>query len=80
MDDIISGHFSKTMMEDWITNEKNLLAWRAATGDTNFEKTQVILKFQNKSIMIMEFNGCYGKAGVDYFEAMIQNYRRVCLL
>lgn len=39
MDDIISGHFSKTMMEDWANNDKNLLGWRAATGETNFEKT-----------------------------------------
>ena len=39
MDDIISGHFSKTMMEDWANDDKNLLAWRAATAETNFEKT-----------------------------------------
>lgn len=39
MDDIISGHFSKTMMEDWDNDDKNLLSWRAATGETAFEKT-----------------------------------------
>ena len=39
MDDIISGHFSKTMMEDWGNDDVNLLTWRAATGETNFEKT-----------------------------------------
>ncbi|MDG1502929.1 MAG: ketol-acid reductoisomerase [Flavicella sp.] len=39
MDDIISGHFSKTMMEDWANDDVNLLTWRAATGETNFEKT-----------------------------------------
>jgi len=38
-DDIMSGEFSKTMMEDWANNDKNLLAWRAATGETAFEKT-----------------------------------------
>ena len=38
-DDIMSGHFSQTMMEDWANNDKNLLAWRAATGETAFEKT-----------------------------------------
>jgi len=38
-DDIISGYFSKTMMEDWANDDKNLLTWRAATGETNFEKT-----------------------------------------
>jgi len=39
MDDIMSGHFSKTMMEDWANEDKNLLSWRAATGETAFEKT-----------------------------------------
>ena len=39
MDDIISGHFSKTMMEDWANDDINLLTWRAATGETAFEKT-----------------------------------------
>ncbi|RAJ17812.1 ketol-acid reductoisomerase [Olleya aquimaris] len=39
MDDIISGHFSKTMMEDWANDDVNLLKWRAATGETAFEKT-----------------------------------------
>ncbi|PQJ22935.1 ketol-acid reductoisomerase [Tenacibaculum sp. SG-28] len=39
MDDIMSGHFSKTMMDDWANNDKDLLEWRAATGETSFEKT-----------------------------------------
>ena len=39
MDDIISGHFSKTMMEDWAAEDKNLLTWRAQTAETAFEKT-----------------------------------------
>lgn len=39
MDDIISGHFSKTMMEDWANDDSNLLKWRAETGETAFEKT-----------------------------------------
>ncbi len=39
MDDIISGHFSQTMMEDWANDDVNLLTWREATGETNFEKT-----------------------------------------
>jgi ketol-acid reductoisomerase len=38
-DDIMSGEFSKTMMGDWAAGDKNLLAWRAATGETAFEKT-----------------------------------------
>ena len=39
MDDVISGHFSSTMMEDWANDDVNLLKWRAATGETAFEKT-----------------------------------------
>jgi ketol-acid reductoisomerase len=38
-DDIMSGHFSKTMMEDWTNDDVNLLKWRKETGETNFEKT-----------------------------------------
>ncbi len=39
MDDIMTGHFSKTMMEDWDNDDKNLLKWRAETEETAFEKT-----------------------------------------
>ncbi|MEL6916228.1 MAG: ketol-acid reductoisomerase [Bacteroidota bacterium] len=39
MDDIMEGHFSRTMMEDWANDDKNLLQWRAETGETAFEKT-----------------------------------------
>lgn len=39
MDDILSGEFSKTMMEDWANGDKNLLTWRQQTGETTFEKT-----------------------------------------
>ena len=39
MDDIMDGTFSSTMMEDWANGDKNLLTWRAATGETAFEKT-----------------------------------------
>jgi ketol-acid reductoisomerase len=41
MDDIISGHFSKMMMEDWANDDVNLLKWRAETGETAFEKTEL---------------------------------------
>jgi ketol-acid reductoisomerase len=37
-DDILSGHFSRTMMEDWANNDDNLLTWRAQTAETTFEK------------------------------------------
>ncbi|THD67694.1 ketol-acid reductoisomerase [Robertkochia marina] len=40
MDDIMSGVFSSTMMEDWANDDKNLLTWRKATGETAFEKTK----------------------------------------
>ncbi|MCZ4409534.1 ketol-acid reductoisomerase [Cryomorphaceae bacterium 1068] len=39
MDDIISGHFSATMMADWANDDADLLRWRAETGETAFEKT-----------------------------------------
>jgi ketol-acid reductoisomerase len=38
-DDIMTGHFSKTMMEDWANDDANLLSWRAATAETAFEKS-----------------------------------------
>jgi ketol-acid reductoisomerase len=38
-DDIMSGEFSRVMMEDWANGDKNLLTWRAATAETAFEKT-----------------------------------------
>ncbi|WP_375239147.1 ketol-acid reductoisomerase [Aurantibacter sp.] len=41
MDDIMQGHFSDGMMKDWSKNDHNLLKWRAATGETDFEKTQI---------------------------------------
>lgn len=39
MDNIMSGVFSRTMMEDWANDDKDLLSWRAATAETAFEKT-----------------------------------------
>ncbi len=40
MDDIMSGHFSKTMMEDWANSDADLLKWRKETGETAFEKVE----------------------------------------
>jgi len=40
LDDIMSGEFSKTMMEDWANDDINLLTWRKQTGETAFEKTE----------------------------------------
>jgi len=74
-DDIMSGHFSKTMMEDWANNDKNLLAWRAATGETDFEKTPAGTmkiaeqEFFNNALLFVAMI----KAGVELaFETMVQ--------
>lgn len=76
MDDIMSGHFSKTMMEDWANDDKNLLDWRAATGETSFEKTPA----GNDNISEQEFydNGvlmvALVKSGVELaFETMTES-------
>ncbi|NVK51876.1 MAG: ketol-acid reductoisomerase [Flavobacteriaceae bacterium] len=76
MDDIMSGYFSKTMMEDWANDDKNLLAWRAATGETAFEKTPIT----NQEISEQEYfdHGtllvAFVRAGVELaFEAMTES-------
>ena len=74
MDDIISGHFSKTMMEDWANDDANLLQWRAVTEQTAFEKAPITDKeipeqeyFDNAILMV-----ALVKAGVELaFEAMV---------
>lgn len=76
MDDIMSGHFSKTMMEDWANDDKNLLTWRAATGETAFEKTpagdQKITEqeyYDNGVLMV-----AFVRAGVELaYEAMTES-------
>lgn len=40
MDDIMSGEFSSRMMNDWKNDDTELLTWRQATAETNFEKTE----------------------------------------
>ncbi len=73
MDDIMSGHFSKTMMEDWANDDANLLTWRAATGETAFEKTpagDVVIseqEFYDNGVIMVAFV----RAGVELaFESM----------
>ncbi|MDO9376377.1 MAG: ketol-acid reductoisomerase [Ferruginibacter sp.] len=74
-DDIMSGQFSKTMMEDWANDDKNLLAWRAQTGETAFEKTPAgDMKiseqeyFDNGLLMV-----AFVRAGVELaFETMVE--------
>lgn len=75
MDDIMSGHFSKTMMEDWANDDVNLLTWRKATGETAFEKTPATSAtiseqeyFDNGVLMV-----AFVKAGVELaFETMTE--------
>jgi len=74
MDDIISGHFSKTMMEDWANDDVNLLKWRAATGETAFEKTELTLdhiteqEYFDHGVLLVAFV----KSGVELaFETMV---------
>ncbi len=75
MDNIMSGVFSSTMMEDWKDDDKNLLTWRAATAKTAFEKTpagDMEIKeqeyFDNGTLMV-----AFIKAGVELaFEVMTE--------
>lgn len=76
MDDILSGEFSKNMMADWANDDVNLLTWRAATAETNFEKTKATSSkiseqeyFDNGILMIAMV-----KAGVELaFETMTES-------
>ncbi len=71
----MSGHFSKTMMEDWANGDANLLKWRAETGETAFEKTpagDVKINeqeyFDNYTLMV-----AFIRAGVELaFETMVE--------
>merc|ERR1711998_364760 len=73
-DDIITGHFSKTMMDDWDNGDANLLKWRAETAESGFERTaagdMTIPEqeyFDNAVLMVAMI-----KAGVELaFEAMV---------
>jgi ketol-acid reductoisomerase len=74
-DDIMSGEFSSTMMKDWANDDKNLLTWRAATGETAFEKTAPSSEkiseqeyFDNGLLMV-----AFVRAGVELaFETMVE--------
>jgi ketol-acid reductoisomerase len=75
MDNIMSGVFSSTMMKDWAAGDKDLLKWRAATGETAFEKTpagDMEIKeqeyFDNGTLMV-----AFVKAGVELaFDVMTE--------
>jgi len=74
-DDIITGHFSSTMMQDWDNDDTDLLRWRAETAETGFEKTPAgsmeIAEqeyFDNAVLMVAMV-----KAGVELaFESMVE--------
>ena len=74
-DDIMSGEFSSTMMKDWANDDKNLLKWRAETGETAFEKTAPTTDkiaeqeyFDNGLLMV-----AFVRAGVELaFETMVE--------
>ncbi|MCG8453628.1 MAG: ketol-acid reductoisomerase [Spirochaetales bacterium] len=73
MDDIISGEFSRVMMEDWAVGDKDLLTWREDTGATAFEKAAPADRLHSQDyfdegvVMVAMV-----KAGVELaFEAMV---------
>ncbi|MCM8541213.1 MAG: ketol-acid reductoisomerase [Lentisphaeraceae bacterium] len=73
MDDIITGRFSEGMMADWANDDADLLGWREATAETNFEKStagdQEITEqeYFDKGVLMVAMV----KAGVELaFEAM----------
>ncbi|MBI1838140.1 MAG: ketol-acid reductoisomerase [Flavobacteriia bacterium] len=74
LDDIMSGTFSKGMMEDWENNDEKLLIWRAQTAETQFEKTSATAKiseqeyFDNGLLMV-----AFVKSGVELaYELMVE--------
>ena len=74
MDDIMSGKFSSTMMADWKNGDRDLLAWRAETQATAFEKASSADEdiseqeyFDNGILMV-----AFIKAGVELaFDTMV---------
>ena len=74
MDDIITGHFSSTMMADWSNDDVNLLKWRKETGETAFEnypESDIVIDeqefFDNGTLFVAMI-----KAGVELaFESMV---------
>jgi ketol-acid reductoisomerase len=76
MDDIMSGTFSKKMMEDWANGDADLLGWRKATGETAFEKAESMAgdiseqEYFDHGILMIAFV----KAGVELaFDTMVDS-------
>jgi len=75
MDSILSAKFSKTMMNDWKDNDRELLSWRRETGATAFEKAPLAKRFPTQFYFE---NGvamaAMVKAGVELaFEVMVES-------
>ncbi len=74
MDDILSGEFSKTMMEDWANDDVKLLTWREETSKSAFEQTEAAgeiseQEYFDKGILMVAMV----KAGVELaFEVMVE--------
>lgn len=75
-DDILSGEFSRTMMQDWANGDANLLKWREETGRSGFEQAPVYQgkideqEFFDKGIFLVAMI----KAGVELaFEVMVES-------
>jgi ketol-acid reductoisomerase len=76
MDDILSGEFSRGMMEDWANDDVRLLTWREATGQTAFERTAAAdvsiceQDYFDKGILLVAMV----RAGVELaFETMVES-------
>ncbi|NRA41875.1 MAG: ketol-acid reductoisomerase, partial [Pseudomonadales bacterium] len=74
-DDIISGEFSRDMMEDWANDDVKLHGWRAATAETGFEKQENTdqeiseQEFFDNGILLVAFI----RAGVELaFDTMVE--------
>ena len=74
-DDIISGEFSRRMMEDWANGDKELLTWREETGQTGFENAPAYdgkideQEFFDKGILLVAMI----KTGVEVaFDVMVE--------
>jgi ketol-acid reductoisomerase len=75
MDDIISGHFSATMMADWANDDKQLLGWREETRQSGFENAPVSAEaiaeqdYFDRAILLVAMV----KAGVELaFDTMVE--------
>jgi ketol-acid reductoisomerase len=74
MDDVLSGEFSRGMMQDWANGDKLLLTWRKETGETEFEQVVAAGEISeqdyfDKALLMVAMV----KAGVELaFEAMVE--------